>query len=83
MTLIHPEARVIAGILGRYGLATGRYYEEPDGMEWLAREANDVAEAIAAGRDPAEVLNDTNFWPEEEGPFPDDLRQALMAARTT
>lgn len=80
-TIIRPDARRIAGVLGSRGLADGRYYEEPDGMEWLAREANDVADAMAEGRDPAEVLIDTGFWtPEDEGPFPEDLRRDLQRA---
>lgn len=76
------EAKGVGGVLGRRGLAEGRYSgEEPDAMEWLSREANDVYDAITEGRDPGDVLIDTGWWvPEDEGPFPADLRAELEAA---
>jgi hypothetical protein len=80
MTDLLPEARVIAAILGHRGLLEGRVYEEPDGLTWTIMESNDVARAVAEGRDPGEVLIDTGWWQETEGPFPDDLRAELIAA---
>lgn len=67
-------------VLGPRGLTEGRYYEEPDGLTWLTMEAADVVTAIDEGRDPADVLIDTGYWPEDDGPFPDDLRTALVVA---
>ncbi len=72
--------RDVMRVLGRRGLADGRYCEDPSGMEWLTAEAADVTQAVLEDRDPGDVLVDTGWWSDDEGPFPAGLRDELIEA---